>query len=80
MFSIMSENNKITGDMKIEEIVAKYPQTLGVFFQYGLGCVGCHAASFESLAEGAMMHGIDVDIILKDLNELVDKIEAEKAK
>jgi hybrid cluster-associated redox disulfide protein len=76
----MSENNKITGDMKIEEIVAKFPQTIGVFFQYGLGCVGCHAASFESLAEGAMMHGIDLDAMLKDLNELVKKIEAEKVK
>jgi hybrid cluster-associated redox disulfide protein len=76
----MSENNKITGDMKIEQIVAKFPQTIGVFFQYGLGCVGCHAASFESLAEGAMMHGIDLDAMLKDLNELVEKIEAEKAK
>jgi len=76
----MSENNKITGDMKIEEIVAKFPQTIGVFFQYGLGCVGCHAASFESLAEGAMMHGIDLDAMLKDLNDLVEKIEAQKAK
>jgi hybrid cluster-associated redox disulfide protein len=76
----MTENNKITGDMKIEEIVAEFPQTIGVFFQYGLGCVGCHAASFESLAEGAMMHGIDLDAMLKDLNELVKKIEAEKVK
>lgn len=76
----MSENNKITGDMKIEEIVAKFPQTIGVFFQYGLGCVGCHAASFESLAEGALMHGIDLDAMLKDLNELVKKIEIEKLK
>lgn len=76
----MSDNQKITGDMKIEEIVAKYPQTLGIFFQYGLGCVGCHAASFESLAEGAMMHGIDLDTILQDLNEIVAKVEAKKAK
>ena len=63
--------------MKIEEIVSMYPQTLGIFFQYGLGCVGCHAASFESLAEGAMMHGIDLDAMLEELNELVEKIEAE---
>ncbi|MCK4938245.1 MAG: DUF1858 domain-containing protein [Methanosarcinales archaeon] len=74
----MSENNMITADMKIEEIVAKYPQTIGVFFQYGLGCVGCHAASFESLAEGATMHGIDLDAMLKDLNELASKVEAKK--
>ncbi|MCL7415253.1 MAG: DUF1858 domain-containing protein [ANME-2 cluster archaeon] len=76
----MSENNKITGEMKIEEIVAKYPQTIGVFFQYGLGCVGCHAASFESLAQGATMHGIDLDAMLKDLNELTSNREAKKQK
>lgn len=76
----MSDSQKITGDMKIEEIVAKYPQTLGIFFQYGLGCVGCHAAAFESLAEGAMMHGIDLDAMLQDLNEIAAKVEAKKAK
>jgi hybrid cluster-associated redox disulfide protein len=74
----MSDNNMITGDMRIEEIVAKYPQTIGIFFQYGLGCVGCHAASFESLAEGAMMHGIDLDAMLQELNELVSKVQAKK--
>jgi hybrid cluster-associated redox disulfide protein len=74
----MSNGNKITGDMKIEEIVSLYPQTIGVLFQYGLGCVGCHAASFESLAEGAMMHGIDLDIMLSDLNKLVEKIDEQK--
>ncbi|MCD4809029.1 MAG: DUF1858 domain-containing protein, partial [Methanosarcinales archaeon] len=49
----MSDNNNtITGDMNIQDIVSKYPQTLSVFFQYGLGCIGCHASSYESLAEG----------------------------
>jgi len=67
----------ITGDMNIQEIVEKYPQTLSVFFQYGLGCIGCHASSYESLAEGVTMHGIDLDAILKDLNELIANIDAE---
>jgi CopG family nickel-responsive transcriptional regulator len=59
----MSNTNIITGDMNIEEVVSKYPQTLGVFFQYGLGCIGCHAASYESLAEGVAAHGISLDAI-----------------
>jgi len=76
----MSDNTTttITGDMNIQEIVSTYPQTLGVFFQYGLGCIGCHASSYESLAEGVMMHGIDLDAILKELNELIAKVDAEK--
>jgi len=73
-----NNNNTITGDMNIQDIVSKYPQTLSVFFQYGLGCIGCHASSYESLAEGVTMHGIDLDAILKDLNELIANIDAEK--
>ncbi|MCD4844580.1 MAG: DUF1858 domain-containing protein [Methanosarcinales archaeon] len=73
----MSNNNKITGDMNIEEIVSNYPQTLGIFFQYGLGCIGCHAASYESLAEGVAAHGISLEAILKDINDLIANMEAE---
>jgi hybrid cluster-associated redox disulfide protein len=73
----MSNNNIITGDMNIEEIVSNYPQTLGIFFQYGLGCIGCHAASYESLAEGVAAHGISLEAILKDINELITNMEAE---
>ena len=78
MLITMSDNNAITGDMNIQDIVSKYPQTLSIFFKYGLGCIGCHASSYESLAEGVMMHGIDLDVILKELNELVAKLDAEQ--
>ena len=73
----MSNNNIITGDMNIEEIVSKYPQALGIFFQYGLGCIGCHAASYETLAEGVAAHGISLEAILKDINDLIANMEAE---
>jgi hybrid cluster-associated redox disulfide protein len=73
----LSDNNRITGDMKIDEIVSKYPQTLRVLFQYGLGCIGCHAASYESLAEGVMAHGINLDAVLKDLNKILESNETE---
>lgn len=79
VYRIMSNTNIITGDMNIEEVVSKYPQTLGVFFQYGLGCIGCHAASYESLAEGVAAHGISLDAILKDLNNVIANIEPESS-
>mgnify|MGYP000990405733 CR=1 FL=1 len=37
----------------------------------GLMCVGCAAARFENLEQGAMAHGIDVEALLKDLNQVV---------
>ena len=61
----------ITKDMSILEVVQKYPDTVDVFVNAGMGCLGCAAAHFENIEQGAMAHGIDVDQIVKDLNTVV---------
>lgn len=59
---------KINKEMNITEIVQKYPETVDIFMQHGMGCLGCAAARFENLAQGAAAHGIDVDKLVTDLN------------
>lgn len=59
---------KITKDMSIREVVEAYPQVVPVFIEHGMGCLGCAIASFETIEEGAIAHGIDVEQLLKDLN------------
>jgi hybrid cluster-associated redox disulfide protein len=61
----------ITKEMGIIDIVNQYPQTVPVFQDYGMGCIGCMAARFENLAQGAAAHGIDVDSIVEDLNAAI---------
>jgi len=61
----------ITKEMPIGEIVQTYPQTVRVFLSHGLMCIGCVAARFENLEQGAMAHGIDVDALLRDLNAAI---------
>jgi hybrid cluster-associated redox disulfide protein len=61
----------ITKEMSIGEVVTKYPQTVKVFLQHGLMCVGCAAARFENLEQGAVAHGINVEALVKDLNASV---------
>ena len=63
---------KITKEMKIDEIIKKYPQAVEVFEKYNFHCLGCAAASFESLEQGATAHGIKVDELLADLNKAVE--------
>jgi len=66
---------KITKDMTIGDIVAKYPQVTEVLMGYGLHCVGCHVNGMESLAQGAMSHGLteeEIDQIVKDANEAIE--------
>ncbi len=59
----------ITKDMSIIEVVQKYPETVEVFRNFGMGCLGCVAARFENIEQGALAHGIDVDALIKDLNK-----------
>ena len=62
---------QITKDTGIIEAVQKYPQIIEIFQQYGLGCIGCMAAHFETIGQGAGAHGIDVDALIADLNDCI---------
>jgi len=64
---------KITKNMSIIEIVSKYPDTAEVFMKHGLHCIGCAAASFETLEDGAKAHGIDIKKLIQDLNKVTEK-------
>ena len=64
---------KVTKDMGIQDVVDKYPQLVPVFFKFGLGCLGCAAARFESIEQGATAHGIDTSALIADLNKELDK-------
>ena len=61
----------ITKDMSIMEVVTNYPDTVPVFMNSGMGCIGCAAAHFENIEQGAMAHGIDIDALMAGLNEVV---------
>ncbi|MGC8786946.1 MAG: DUF1858 domain-containing protein [Anaerolineae bacterium] len=63
----------ITKDMSIGEVVRKYPETIAVFLAHGLGCLGCSVALFENIEQGAKAHGIDIDALVKDLNDAVSQ-------
>ena len=64
-------DNKITEDMNIKEVIDKYPETVGVFAKYNMGCIGCIAASFEKIKDIAGVHGVDVESFVNDLNSAV---------
>ncbi len=69
MVKNMTETEIVTKDMNIGHVVQKYPKLVNVFLQHGLMCVGCHAAQFENIEQGAKAHGIDVDRLMADLNK-----------
>lgn len=64
---------KIIKDSNILDTLNKYPHTIKVFQKHGFHCIGCALARYESIEEGAMVHGIDVDKLVKELNKIVEK-------
>ncbi|OEH87011.1 disulfide oxidoreductase [Desulfuribacillus stibiiarsenatis] len=64
---------EINAQMTISEVVQKFPESIEVFMSHGLGCVGCSAARYENIAQGAAVHGIDVDTLVADLNAAIKK-------
>jgi hybrid cluster-associated redox disulfide protein len=61
----------ITKKMNIGEIVKKYPATKAVLTKYfGKGCFDCPSFGTEDINLACMMHNTDVDMFVKELNEV----------
>jgi hybrid cluster-associated redox disulfide protein len=67
-----------TKEMTIMEAIQADPRARDVFTSYGLECPVCVGVSMESIEDGALMHAVDVDAILADLNKLVPAVSSEQ--
>lgn len=61
---------QFTKDMTIGEMLQTNPAVAPVLMEAGMHCLGCPSAQGESLEEAALVHGIDVDELMKKLAEL----------
>ena len=61
----------ITREMTIAEIIASHPETIAVFRSFGLDCMECQIADYEEVGHGAGVHNVDIEKLLKALNEVV---------
>ncbi len=59
----------ITRDMLIGEILREKPESVETLLRFGMGCVGCPSSQMESLEQAAMVHGIDLEKLLEELNK-----------
>lgn len=60
----------VTKDMTIGEILRANPEVAPVLLDAGMHCLGCPASQGETLEEAAMVHGIDVDELMKVIEEM----------
>jgi hybrid cluster-associated redox disulfide protein len=62
----------ITREMTIAEIIASYPATIEVFRSFGLDCMECQIADYEQVEHGAGVHNVDIEELLKALNNAIE--------
>ena len=56
--------------MTIGEILVSNPDVAPVLMEAGMHCLGCPASQGETLAEAAMVHGIDIDSLMQAIEAL----------
>lgn len=58
----------ITKKTIIGEIIDKAPEKVNILLDAGMHCIGCAISEDETLEEACMVHGIDVDDLIEELN------------
>ena len=66
----------INKDMIIADMIQIDTGIAAILMASGMHCIGCPSAQGESLEEAALVHGLDADEMVKDVNEYLAKKEA----
>ncbi len=62
----------VSKDMIIGDILKVEPSIAAILMAGGMHCVGCPSAQGESLEEACMVHGINADELLAEINKYLE--------
>jgi len=72
MWEVSIMTQKVHKEMVIGDLLKLYPGAEKVIEKYfGKGCFTCPGMKMESISFGAMMHGVDPGVVVKEINETV---------
>jgi len=64
---------KVTKDMIIADVLDLDSGAAPVFLSNGMFCLGCPSARGESIADACLVHGMDPDKLIGELNDYFEK-------
>jgi hybrid cluster-associated redox disulfide protein len=70
----------VSKDMIISEVLSMDQGTTPIFFKNGLHCLGCVMASGETIEEACMVHGINCDSLIAELNQFFQNKDNQEEK
>jgi len=55
----------------IKEIISTYPEAKKFFNDREMACSSCFAVNFDTLEKGALMHGLEANTLIDELNNFL---------
>ncbi|MCD8153661.1 MAG: DUF1858 domain-containing protein [Clostridiales bacterium] len=62
---------QINKNMLIGQLITLDPNIAPILMRAGMHCLGCPASQMESLEEAAMVHGLDADVLVEQINDFL---------
>ena len=62
---------KVSKDMLIGQLLQIDANIAPILIRAGMHCLGCPSSQMESLEEAAMVHGLDVDVLVNQINDFL---------
>ena len=62
---------KVSKDMLIGQLLQIDANIAPILMRAGMHCLGCPFSQMESLEEAAMVHGLDVDVLVNQINDFL---------
>ena len=64
---------QITKATMIGELLQIDQNIASILLNIGMHCLGCPSSQMETVEEAAMVHGIDPDALVKEINDFLAK-------
>jgi len=64
--------SKITKETTIGDAIKIDAGIIPILMSAGMHCIGCPSAQGESIEEAAMVHGLDADALMSDINDYIE--------
>ncbi|MBR3436837.1 MAG: DUF1858 domain-containing protein [Lachnospiraceae bacterium] len=69
---INASTSRITKEMLLRDLLELDPDTAEILMGAGMGCIYCPASLYETIEQACLVHGIDPDDMVEELNTFLD--------
>ena len=61
----------------VDDIMRRWPQTIGVFLQFRMKCVGCPIGIFHNIEDSCREHGVDRATFMAALQRAIGEFDGQ---